>query len=139
MRAPWAGMVIAMEWALGVHAGSLYAESAHFGRTTSPVEMPGLGRELAAFIAVVALAAAVAMAIRRLSPWLPRRLQVPPSAPVTVLTRQVLEPGLRLYVVEISDERLAIIANRTTIAVHPLGGKAAPAERQPGNTGAVGL
>jgi hypothetical protein len=123
----WVAVVIAAGWAGAVHAETTSTATAHLGLASSPVQLPGLGRVVGVFVGVVALAVALALAMRRLSPWLPRRLQVPAEVTVTVLARQSLDPGVHLYVVNVAAERLAIVTSRTGIAVHALHGVAGPA------------
>jgi len=97
----------------------------HFGLATQPVPLPGAGKIILVFICVAALAVGMAAILRRWSPRLLAKLQLPSGIEVTVLGRQRLEPGVSLHVVSIAGERLAIVTSRSGVAMQPLlvGGK----------------
>src|SRR5689334_20418623 len=84
----------------------------HFGLATQPVPLPGAGKVILVFICVAALAVGIAALLRRWSPGLLAKLQLPSGVEVTVLGRQKLEPGVSLHIVSIAGERLAIVTSR---------------------------
>lgn len=90
----------------------------HLGLATQPVPLPGVGQIVFVFIGVAALAVGIAVALRRLSPGLLTRLQVPVGVEVTVLGRQRLEPGVSLHLVNVAGQRLAIVTSRSGVAMH---------------------
>jgi hypothetical protein len=95
---------------------------AHLGLATQPVPLPGAGQIIIVFICVAALAVGIAALLRRLSPGLLARLQLPSGVGVgvTVLARQRLEPGVSLHIVSVAGERLAIVTSRSGVAMHAL-------------------
>lgn len=92
----------------------------HLGLATQPVPLPGAGKVIFVFICVVGLAVGIAALLRRWSPGLMARLQMPSGVEVTVLGRQRLEPGVSLHVVSVGGERLAIVTSRSGVAMHTL-------------------
>jgi hypothetical protein len=92
----------------------------HFGLATQPVPLPGAGKVILVFICVAALAVGIAAILRRWSPGLLAKLQLPSGVEVTVLGRQRLEPGVSLHIVSIAGERLAIVTSRSGVAMHAL-------------------
>ena len=92
----------------------------HFGLATQPVPLPGAGKIILVFICVAALAVGIAALLRRWSPGLLAKLQLPAGVEVTVLGRQRLEPGVSLHIVSIAGERLAIVTSRSGVAMHAL-------------------
>ena len=92
----------------------------HFGLATQPVPLPGAGKIILVFICVAALAVGIAAILRRWSPGLLAKLQLPSGVEVTVLGRQRLEPGVSLHIVSIAGERLAIVTSRSGVAMHAL-------------------
>jgi hypothetical protein len=107
----------------------------HFGLATQPVSLPGAGKIILVFICVAALAVGLAAMLRRWSPGLLARLQVPSGVELTVLGRQRLEPGVSLHIVSVGGERLAIVTSRAGVAMHSLlpGGKAGSGSVPPGD------
>jgi hypothetical protein len=107
----------------------------HFGLATQPVPLPGAGKIIFVFICVAALAVGIAAILRRWSPGLLAKLQLPSGVEVTVLGRQRLEPGVSLHVVSIAGERLAIVTSRSGVAMHTLlvGGKEPGSPTPPGD------
>jgi len=93
---------------------------AHLGLATQPVALPGVGQIILVFICVAALAVGIAAVLRRLSPGLLARLQLPTGIEVTVLGRQRLEPGVSLHIVSVAGERLAIVTSRSGVAMQAL-------------------
>lgn len=98
---------------------------AHLGVATQPV--PGAGQIILVFIGVAALAIGMAFLLRRYGPGLGLGLVPRPQSPsgvaVTVLARQRLEPGVSLQIVEVGNERLAVLTSRSGVAMHALRGE----------------
>ena len=111
----------------------------HIGLATKPVPLPGVGQIILVFICVAGLAVGIAAIVRRLSPGLLARLQLPSGIEVTVLGRQRLEPGVSLHIVSIAGQRLAIVTSRSGVAMHALlaDGNEAPAARRGANSPAT--
>jgi hypothetical protein len=84
------------------------------------VALPGAGQIIFVFICVAAIAVGIALILRRYGPSLGILPRQPSGVVVTVLTRQRLEPGVNLQIVNVAGERLAIVTSRSGVAIHAL-------------------
>jgi flagellar biogenesis protein FliO len=83
------------------------------------ISTPGIGRVVAAFVIVAALAVGAAMALRRV---LPRFTGVPLTGnTVRILERANLGAGTRAHLVQVEGEKLLVVENRTGLAIAVLG------------------
>lgn len=114
-----AAAIVGLPW-LSVGAQSTGPPQGHLGLATQPVALPAASHVVVVFILVAALAIGLAVALRRVSPGLFRRLRPNSAADVTILARQGLEPGVSLHIVSVAGERLAIVTSRSGVAVHGL-------------------
>jgi len=127
MRGRMLGAVLAAAWLVACQcafsapaAPDTSSPMSHFGLAAQPVPLPGAGKVIVVFICVAALAVGIAAILRRWSPGLLAKLQLPSGVEVTVLGRQKLEPGVSLHIVSIAGERLAIVSSRSGVAMHAL-------------------
>lgn len=100
------------------------AEQAPLSQAQDVIAVPGIGRVVAAFVIVAALAIAAAVALRRV---LPKFTGVPlAGSAVRVLERTNLGPGTRIHLVQVEGEKVLVAENRTGLAIAVLG-KTGPA------------
>lgn len=86
------------------------------------VALPGVGRVIVVFLLITGLAVAAVYILRRYSPGFVTGLKR--QGPLQVLDRAVLNPGLRVHLVESEGERVLIAESRSGIAMLSLRGTA---------------
>lgn len=83
------------------------------------IQAPGIGRVVAAFVIVAALAVAAVVTLRRV---LPKMTGVPISGKaLRILDRANLGPGTRVYLVQVEGEKVLVAESRTSVCVAVIG------------------
>jgi flagellar biogenesis protein FliO len=83
------------------------------------IQAPGIGRVVAAFVIVAALAVVAVVALRRV---LPKMTGVPLSGTaLRILDRANLGPGTRVHLVQVEDEKVLIAESRSGVTIAVLG------------------
>lgn len=83
------------------------------------IQAPGIGRVVAAFVIVAALAVAAVVTLRRV---LPRMTGVPLSGKaLRILDRVSLGPGARVHLVQVEDQKVLVAESRSGVTIAVLG------------------
>jgi flagellar biogenesis protein FliO len=83
------------------------------------IQAPGIGRVVAAFVIVAALAVAAVVTLRRV---LPKMTGVAISGQgLRVLDRANLGPGTRVYLVQVEGEKVLVAESRSSVTIAVLG------------------
>lgn len=102
------------------------AEQPHLSQGQDVISVPGIGRVVAAFVIVAALAVAAAVTLRRV---MPKFTGVPLLGnAVRVLERTNLGSGTRVHLVQVDGEKVLVAESRSGLAIAVLG-KTEPAAR----------
>ena len=116
MRIVRAGAVIGL---CSIAALASAAEQAPLTGGRDIIQAPGIGRVVAAFVIVAALAVAAVVTLRRV---LPKMTGVPVSGKaLRILDRANLGPATRLHLVEVEGEKVLVAESRSGVTIAVLG------------------
>jgi len=85
------------------------------GQGRDIVELPSIGRVIAVFILVAAMAVGIAYLLRRYSPNLARGISQ--GSALRVIDRSTLNAGLRVHLIEVEGERILVAENRSGVSM----------------------
>lgn len=123
----------ARAWALLVTCWSslAHAEEAVLGQGRDIIEFPSIARVVIVFLVVAALAVLVARLMRRYVPGMGRTMTS--GAAMRVVDRTVINPGLKVHLIEVDGERVLLAEHRSGLSLLSLRPKAGSTEETRGN------